>query len=625
MKLLQNGLLLAILVVLSSYAQADVLSNGQSIVINGNSGSTQFHSVSVPAGASDLEIKISGGSGDADLYTRFGSQPTYSNYDCRPYRYGNDETCTVAVPAEGTYYIMLDAYSAYSNVTLSVSYVEEAAQPQEEELENGQSIVVNGGSGSTQFYSINVPTGASNLVIEISGGSGDADLYTRFGSKPTSSSYDCRPYRSGNNETCSVSSPNVGIYYIMLDGYSAYSNVSLTASYDDGSTPPPPPSGSTIDVVTYNIEWLGNPSTAGYNGSRSQQINAAANDIINGGGEIYALQEIGGSSTLNDLVTALNSNDSVDNWSGDVSQPSASQSLAFVYKTSVVTSASFQTILTNASSYDFAGRYPYLMTATVSVDGHTKSLNLVNLHLKCCTGSSESNRRANAMTTLANELHNNYRTYNVIVLGDLNVASEGGANGEIADWGIYNDRDNDGYADYSHAAGSVQDKPYVPSNPDSDIDHILISDELKASWDAISASVRNEYLTTTVSDHSPVKTTLDVALFGTATNPTPDPDPNPNPSENSVLDALAANVGTSLTAVGVIVEGYNGIYALRMRDETYSDQTIIVKLESSQRSTWSPQQNPSVVGKTIRVVGKRDTYSNLPSIENVTSIQEVTN
>lgn len=494
-------------------------------------------------------------------------------------------------------------------------------------LSNGQSINVSGSSGSTQYHSVAIPSGASNLVIQISGGSGDADLYTRFNATPTFSNYDCRPYNWGNDETCTDASPGVGDYQIMLHGYSAFSGATLAVSYDEQVTQPPQPapSGDTIDVVTYNIEWLGNPSTAGYNGSRTEQINAAANDIINGGGEIYALQEIGGSSTLNDLVASLNNIDTVDTWSGAVSVPTDTQSLAYVYKTTVVTGASFQTILTGSSSYDFAGRYPYLMTANVTVGGNSKPLSLVNLHLKCCTGTSNAQRRANAMATVVTALHASYRTNNVIVLGDLNVAEQGGANGEIANWGIYLDRDSDGFPDYSHAAGSLTDEPYVPSNPDSDIDHILISDELKASWDAIPAGTRNQYLTTTVSDHSPVKTTLDVSLFGSVANPTPDPtpDPTPNPAGMSVSDALAQPVGTSLTAVGVIVEGFNGIYALRMHDELDAGTTIIVKLESNQRNTWSPSLNPGLVGKTIQVTGKRDTYSSQPSIEFVTSIVEL--
>nr|WP_272952454.1 pre-peptidase C-terminal domain-containing protein [Luteimonas marina] len=93
---------------------------------------------------------------------------------------------------------------------------------------------ISGASGSTQSWTINVPAGASNLVIATSGGSGDADLYVRFGSAPTTSAYDCRPYRSGNAESCSFASPQAGTYHVMLRGYSAFSGVTLTGSYSAG-------------------------------------------------------------------------------------------------------------------------------------------------------------------------------------------------------------------------------------------------------------------------------------------------------------------------------------------------------------------------------------------------------
>ena len=35
-------------------------------------------------------------------------------------------------------------------------------------------------------------------------GTGDADLYVKRGAAPTTSSYDCRPYKSGSAETCTV-------------------------------------------------------------------------------------------------------------------------------------------------------------------------------------------------------------------------------------------------------------------------------------------------------------------------------------------------------------------------------------------------------------------------------------
>ncbi|MCP4123248.1 MAG: hypothetical protein GY751_15955, partial [Bacteroidetes bacterium] len=85
-------------------------------------------------------------------------------------------------------------------------------------------------------YQIDVPSDSSNLTMVSSGGSGDADLYTRFGSQPTSSTYDCRPYEDGNSEECTVSSPETGTYYVSLYAYETFSDVSLTASYSDGGS-----------------------------------------------------------------------------------------------------------------------------------------------------------------------------------------------------------------------------------------------------------------------------------------------------------------------------------------------------------------------------------------------------
>ena len=80
-------------------------------------------------------------------------------------------------------------------------------------------------------YTWDVPAGASSMNVSISGGSGDADLYLRFGSQPTTSTYDCRPWSVGNNENCSVNNPSAGTYHIGLYGYSAYSGVTMNYSY----------------------------------------------------------------------------------------------------------------------------------------------------------------------------------------------------------------------------------------------------------------------------------------------------------------------------------------------------------------------------------------------------------
>ncbi len=61
--------------------------------------------------------------------------------------------------------------------------------------------------------------------------SGDADLYVRLGSPPTTWVYDCRSENIGNNETCVLSHPAAGTYYILVYGYEAYAGVTLRAQY----------------------------------------------------------------------------------------------------------------------------------------------------------------------------------------------------------------------------------------------------------------------------------------------------------------------------------------------------------------------------------------------------------
>ena len=86
-------------------------------------------------------------------------------------------------------------------------------------------------TGQSVNFTLAVPAGASNLSFKLSGGTGDADMYVKFGSAPTDSSYDCRPYRSGNSETCSFASPQAGTYYVSLVGKTKFSGVSVRGSF----------------------------------------------------------------------------------------------------------------------------------------------------------------------------------------------------------------------------------------------------------------------------------------------------------------------------------------------------------------------------------------------------------
>ncbi len=216
---------------LGSAAMADPvgLLNGVPVEgISGQAGSEQYYTVVVPNGADEMVVRISGGTGDCDLYVRHGAEPTTGAYDYRPYKVGNDESVTVASPQAGIWYIMLRGFADYSDLTLEVICSASAvATP----LTSGTPLArLAGVADSERFYQLEVPFGRSKLEVRISGGTGDCDLYVKKDALPTTDLYDYRPFLPGNNESVVVNEPAAGTWYILLKGYRAYADVTLVAS-----------------------------------------------------------------------------------------------------------------------------------------------------------------------------------------------------------------------------------------------------------------------------------------------------------------------------------------------------------------------------------------------------------
>lgn len=107
----------------SSGGGTTTITNNQTLTnLSGATGSWAYYKIAVPAGQASLKIAISGGTGDADLYVKLGAQPTSTLYDYRPYLSGNAETVTVTSPAAGDWYIGINAYAAYSGLSLNAVY-----------------------------------------------------------------------------------------------------------------------------------------------------------------------------------------------------------------------------------------------------------------------------------------------------------------------------------------------------------------------------------------------------------------------------------------------------------------------------------------------------------------------
>lgn len=229
---------------------------------SGSSGTWTHYTVNVPAGTPMLNVHMSGGSGDGDLYVRAGSQPTTSAYDCRPYATGNNESCNFSNPAAGTWYISIRAYSAFSGVALKSTTYGGGAPPPTEVCNDGSD---NDGDGQIDCadadcgadpgcapepaeetftvsnvsvakntwkdYAAFAVTPGTPFTAVMTRNSGNPDLYVRWTSQPTTSAYTCRPYLSGN-ETCSLTVPaGVTTAYVRVRGRNNSNNFNLSVTY----------------------------------------------------------------------------------------------------------------------------------------------------------------------------------------------------------------------------------------------------------------------------------------------------------------------------------------------------------------------------------------------------------
>jgi leucyl aminopeptidase len=147
------------------------LSNGVPVTgLSATIGAELLYTMAVPADSSNLKFVLSPGTGNADLYVRFGAAPTDSVYDCRPYRAGSNESCLFATPQAGTWYVRLKARTSFSGVGLTGSYASGTGGG-------------GGGGGSAQTYSSGAPiaipdNGSVDSAVTVSGRSGSAPAAT---------------------------------------------------------------------------------------------------------------------------------------------------------------------------------------------------------------------------------------------------------------------------------------------------------------------------------------------------------------------------------------------------------------------------------------------------------------
>lgn len=95
---------------------------------------------------------------------------------------------------------------------------------------------LSGAKNSVANFRFAVPSGAVSVSFSISGGTGDADMYVKYGQLATTSNWDQRPYTGGNNESVVINPASAGDYFVMVHGYKAYSGLTIKATYSGTAT-----------------------------------------------------------------------------------------------------------------------------------------------------------------------------------------------------------------------------------------------------------------------------------------------------------------------------------------------------------------------------------------------------
>ena len=104
----------------------------------------------------------------------------------------------------------------------------------------------------------------------------DADLYVKFGSQPSTSDFDFRSIGSTNTESLTITNPQSGVWHIMVQGASPFSNVTLTAGV--GEAPQP---GNDFDIELVFLSSATSAQMDAFESARTRWQAAITGDVPN--------------------------------------------------------------------------------------------------------------------------------------------------------------------------------------------------------------------------------------------------------------------------------------------------------------------------------------------------------
>lgn len=310
------------------------------------------------------------------------------------------------------------------------------------------------------------------------------------------------------------------------------------------------PKEDTFDIVTYNLKFFGT-NVKDISGKEfgptdnALQISNVAKVMIKLDADIYAVQEVSDDEAMDELIKQISvggktfSKVTSPRWSysfNAVNPNFPAQKIVVIYNTKNITvkntSVMFGELYDkvqaepepkninipnypspdgSGANFFSSGRLPYVVDIEANIGGVKREISIIGLHARANSGSdmSKYNMRKYDTKVLKDNLDANYPDASFIILGDFNDDVKKSVVGNNPSTYEIMVKDTDRYNALTLDISNAGVNSYYDFNPESFLDHIMISNELNSEYIANSTAVydpRNDisnYINTT-SDHGPV-------------------------------------------------------------------------------------------------------------------------
>lgn len=283
-------------------------------------------------------------------------------------------------------------------------------------------------------------------------------------------------------------------------------------------------SANTLDVVSWNIEFFGAPFASGPTDKDLQEVNVKK--IMRWlDADLYGMLEVVDTMRFRRVVDSLGNNEygyfvapfCSGNSTGTGASWTSGQKEAFVYRKSVFSNISVRGLMrtsSNANTNWAAGRFPYMFSATATINGISKNVNFIVIHGKSGSTVDDYNKRLGGAQELKDTLDAQFNTANVYIIGDyndaLNTSIYTGASVSSYNPIIMDSTDADHYKSITLPLGAAGQTSMI--NFPNVIDNHVISNEVEQYYVPGSIKIMTDvttivpdYVTNhTTSDHYPV-------------------------------------------------------------------------------------------------------------------------